>query len=146
MEIYKKIIGFENYEVSDLGNVRNVKTGRILKARISKRGYYQLGLYKNKKFHSVKIHRIVALMFLENEENFIDVDHKDRNRLNNIPSNLRWVTKKTNNDNSMLGKNTYITYNDITNKFLVYHSLTRQYFEYNNINEATSNFLILIKK
>jgi hypothetical protein len=145
MEKYKQIIGFENYEVSDFGNVRNFKTGRILKARISKRGYYQLGLYKNKKFHSVKIHRIVALMFLENKENFTDVDHKDRNRLNNIPSNLRWVTKKTNNDNSMLGKNSYITFNDVTNKFLVYHSITHQYFEYNHITDATSKFLSLIK-
>jgi hypothetical protein len=145
MEKYVKIIGFENYEVSDLGNIRNIKTGRILKPIKSKRGYYQLGLYKNndKKYYSQKVHRIVAMMHLENIENLTDVDHKDRNRLNNAASNLRWVSKKVNLENSLFGKNPYLTINDISGKYCVYYPLTRQYFECITIDDAVLKFLSL---
>ncbi len=47
VETYKKIVGFENYSVSDLGNVINDKTGRILKGN-DRRGYLQVDLMKNK--------------------------------------------------------------------------------------------------
>ena len=43
MEYYKKITGYENYSISNLGNVRNDKTGRILKT-------YKKGNKKDWKF------------------------------------------------------------------------------------------------
>ena len=46
---YKTIEGYENYEISSLGNVRNKKTGRILKQALSSNGYYRTGLVLNKK-------------------------------------------------------------------------------------------------
>ena len=49
VETYKKIEGFENYSVSDFGNVRNNKTGRILKENIMPNGYLHMGLRKDKK-------------------------------------------------------------------------------------------------
>ena len=39
METFKIIEGFENYSVSNHGNVRNNKTGRIIKTRFDKDGY-----------------------------------------------------------------------------------------------------------
>jgi hypothetical protein len=39
MEIYKIVEGYENYEVSTFGNVRNIKTNRILKPGTSSNGY-----------------------------------------------------------------------------------------------------------
>ncbi len=47
VETYKNIEGFENYSVSDYGNVRNDKTGRILKPDFN-RGYFRVCLMKNK--------------------------------------------------------------------------------------------------
>ena len=48
VETYKKIEGFENYSVSDWGNVRNDKTGRVLKGMDNKKRYLQVGLRENK--------------------------------------------------------------------------------------------------
>lgn len=141
MEKYLQILEFPNYEVSNLGNVRNIKTRRILKTQISKRGKYsQLNLSKYGKTYAVKVHRLVATTHLDNPNNYLEIDHKDRNKLNNNSSNLRWVTSRVNQENS-LSSNPYITFNNLTNKYLVYIPLLQQYSEYELIEEAISKFL-----
>ena len=40
MELWKNIADADNYEISNLGNVRNKTTKQILKGRLSKSGYY----------------------------------------------------------------------------------------------------------
>lgn len=95
-EIWKQVNDFENYEVSTLGNVRNIKTGKILKQSV-KDGYKQIALLGINRKKSFKTHRLVALTFLENPENKSDVNHKDKNRLNNCLDNLEWMTRKENN-------------------------------------------------
>lgn len=94
MEYYKKITGYENYSISNLGNVRNDKTGRILKTYKKENGYLQVQL--GRKTVPKYIHRLMAITFLKQEKNKIQVDHingiKDDNRLENI----RWVTVSEN--------------------------------------------------
>ena len=53
VETFKKFDGFENYSVTDHGNVRNDKTGRILKPGCD-RGYLKVCLRKNEKTHDKK--------------------------------------------------------------------------------------------
>jgi len=105
MEEYRPIVDFENYEISNLGNVRNIKTGEILKNSVNGCGYYQVGLYKNKKRTTKKIHQLVAIAFIENHENKDCVDHTDNNRLNNDVENLRWCSQKENCQNQKIPKN-----------------------------------------
>ena len=100
MEEYKQIIDFDNYEVSNLGNVRNIKTGRILKGKDDTHGYLKVGLCKDKKKTNKKIHRLVAEAFIENPENKPCVDHIDNNKKNNDITNLRFATVSENNQNS----------------------------------------------
>ena len=105
-EIYRNIEDFDNYEISNFGNVRNKKTNKILKPNISK-GYYKVDLCKNGKRTTKTIHKLVADAFLENLENKPCVDHIDNDRLNNNISNLRWATNKENSRNKILSiKNT----------------------------------------
>jgi uncharacterized protein (UPF0248 family) len=94
-EEWKYIEDFENYEVSNLGKVRNSKTGRILKT-CSQNGYVVAGLCKTK-VKTIPIHRLVAKAFIPNPENKAHVNHIDKNPLNNNVTNLEWNTPLENN-------------------------------------------------
>jgi len=95
-EEWKIVDGFVNYEVSNLGNVRNSKTGRMLKLTC-KGGYMFTGLSQNSIGKTCPVHRLVALTFIDNPENKPQVNHKDKNRSNNCVSNLEWSTALENN-------------------------------------------------
>jgi hypothetical protein len=100
LEIWRSIKDYPCYSVSNHGNVRNDKTGRILKQRNS-RGYRTVVLNKKNQ----KIHRLVAMAFLTNPMNKPCTDHRDNNKTNNHVNNLRWVTHSENQFNSSLNKN-----------------------------------------
>jgi len=107
MEEFKTIEGFENYEISNLGNVRNKKTNRILKPGIDSHEYYNVNLCENGKKTTKHLHRLIAFAFIENTENKPFIDHIDNNKLNNNIENLRWATNQENQRNSKLSaKNT----------------------------------------
>ena len=65
-EEYKIIKDFDNYEISNFGNVKNINTGRILKPGNDGRGYFFVKLYKDGKKFNKKIHKLVANAFLPN--------------------------------------------------------------------------------
>ena len=96
MEEYKPILDYPSYEVSNLGNVRNIKTGRILKSGIGNHGYKIVVLCKDGKPISKTIHRLVAETFIPNPNNLPIIDHIDRDKTNNVVSNLRWVNHSEN--------------------------------------------------
>lgn len=83
-EIWKNF--YDNYSVSNFGRVKNDKTNKIRTPFVDYRGYQQV-VIKNKHF---KIHRIVALNFIENKNNLPQINHKDGNKLNNHYSNLEF--------------------------------------------------------
>lgn len=94
MEYYKKITGYENYSISNLGNVRNDKTGRILKVYKKENGYLQVQL--GGKTVPKYIHRLMAITFLKQEENKKQIDHINGIRDDNRLENIRWVTASEN--------------------------------------------------
>jgi hypothetical protein len=94
-ETWKNIEDFENYEVSNLGRIKNTKTGRILKPCKSG-GYIVVGLSKTK-VKTMQLHRLVAKAFIPNPENKPHVNHIDKNPLNNNVTNLEWNTALENN-------------------------------------------------
>jgi hypothetical protein len=98
--MWKQIEGYPNYEVSDEGQVRNVKTNQLLKNCLDTHGRYRVKLSdENYKRKDYSIHRLVATAFISNIEGKPEVDHIDRNQLNNNVSNLRWVTRSENEYN-----------------------------------------------
>lgn len=112
-EIWKPIKGFESlYEVSNLGRVksleRKVRTTnngtdclkyikeRILKPKINRGGYKVVLLYNGGKRKYITIHRLVAMAFISNPNNYPQINHKDENKENNTVENLEWCDSKYN--------------------------------------------------
>ncbi len=89
---WKKIPNFDNYEVSNNGNIRNKKQNKILKGSYDKCGYLRTILVNNdgnKK--NIQFHKIVSQLFLENNFNYKYTKHIDGNKSNNNYKNLKWV-------------------------------------------------------
>lgn len=96
-EEWRTILGFENYQVSNTGMVRNAITGRMLKQRKDKYGYLVVALYKRSSNKWIKVHRLVALAFIPNPENKPCVNHKNEIKDCNAVWNLEWMTVAENN-------------------------------------------------
>lgn len=100
-ETWKPVVGYEGlYEVSSKGNVRNLKTGRILKPIYCTQGYARVNLTSanNDKTKQTKklVHRLVAQAFIPNLKNLSDVNHKDEIKTNNNLDNLEWISHRDN--------------------------------------------------
>lgn len=107
-EKWLHINGYEElYEISNMGRVRSIfyfKKGRVMKPSLQmvenyKR--YRVNLVKGGKAKCFKVHRLVAQAFIPNPENKLQVNHIDNNPLNNIVTNLEWVTNLENSHHSM---------------------------------------------
>ena len=97
MEEWKVITDFPNYSVSTMGNVKNNKNGNILTGNKDKDGYLEVGLYKEpKKRIYRRIHRLVAITFLPNFNNYNEIDHKNHIVNDNRLINLRWCDRSIN--------------------------------------------------
>ena len=122
----KAIPGYEGlYAIDDSGNVLSYKCGRtkVLKPSIDTAGYYKVGLHKDKVQKTFRIHSLVAKIFLPDFEEGLDIDHIDRNRLNNTISNLRMVTRQENMFNTN-AKGYY--FNKKANKFQAYINIGKE--------------------
>lgn len=96
-EIWKPVVCYEGlYLVSNFGRVYSIKKGILLKATDNGRGYLQVGLWKNGKHYTHRIHRLVADAFIPNPYNLPEVNHIDENKLNNCVENLEWCTHEYN--------------------------------------------------
>jgi len=82
-EEYRVINGFENYSVSNFGNVKNNKTSRVLKPGINSKGLYNVNLCFNQKPINKKVHKLVADAFLDNPNNKSCVSHINSSKLDN---------------------------------------------------------------
>lgn len=93
--MWKKIDG-TRYEVSINGEIRNTDTKNLIKGSVTRSGYKMVALFVNGRKSNKQVHRLVALSFIPNAENKPQVNHKDKNKLNNCLDNLEWVTAKEN--------------------------------------------------
>lgn len=94
-EIWKDIIGYKGlYKVSSHGRICNNK--KIIKPW-TQHGYKIVGLWKNKKCKKYRVHRLVAMAFIPNPNNYPQINHKDEDKSNNCVCNLEWCTQSYNN-------------------------------------------------
>ncbi|WP_273761674.1 HNH endonuclease [Aeromonas hydrophila] len=84
-----------NYTICTNGTVTS-PSGRVLKHSLCG-NYYKVSICHNKQTHSLYVHRLLALHFLEVPEgNNIVVDHINNNRLDNSLSNLQFISQSQN--------------------------------------------------
>lgn len=104
-EIWKKITGYEDYEVSNYGNVRSYKNGnanclldkpKLLSTHKDGLGRLSVLLHKSNNPKRVRIHRLVLNEFIGKCPNGLECCHNDGNPSNNHIDNLRWDTHKNN--------------------------------------------------
>lgn len=93
MENWKDIPNHPNHQVSDLGNVRNKKSNRILKPFPDRYGYLRLSLGSE---DNVYVHKLVCSAFHEKPLGKEQINHIDCDRQNNNANNLEWCTSKEN--------------------------------------------------
>lgn len=94
-----QIKDFPGYYITDSGNVYSRgSNGRIKKLHPPKTtvGYYQVGLYRNKKRFFIGVHRLVAEMFVPNPKNKPCINHKNGIRCDNRAENLEWCSYSEN--------------------------------------------------
>ena len=115
-EEFRKIEDYPMYSVSNFGNVRMEKNGKLMKQRINPVGYKIVGLCPKPftKQETIRVHRLVAIAFIPNPENKRNVDHIDNNRTNNNIENLRWATNSENGFNSKLSSNNTSGFKGVT--------------------------------
>jgi hypothetical protein len=132
MEEWQEIINFPNYSVSNFGNVKNNKTNKLMKINV-KGGYCHISLKNETSKKSFKIHRLVASAFIPNPENKPEVNHEDKNKLNNNVENLTWMTRKENNQHKSIG----LIYKSNKNKPIIRLNLIDEILDnYNSIEDA----------
>lgn len=93
METWKAFAVDDQYEISNMGNIRNARTKFVYNPPTNKHGVKRINLYINGKNTGFDVHRLVAQTFINNndvEKKF--VIHVNGNRIDNRAINLKWVT------------------------------------------------------
>lgn len=164
-EIWNPIKNYENYEVSNFGNVRNTifknnkiqkEKTHILKLNVSKRNRCTVHLYKNGKRKAFMVHRLVMETFEPNRNNFkyrdfenplkieldkLEINHKDGNPKNNNINNLEWSTKKYNDYHAYINGLTNLKkYNESKCK----HIIRNDGKKYNNSYDASKDLNVSV--
>lgn len=91
-DLMKPIPGYEKYYAATRdGKIFSYRCNRFLKPAKTKDGYLQVSLVgDNKKQYSFKVHKLVALTYLDNPNDYTEINHKDFDRLNNSLNNIEW--------------------------------------------------------
>jgi NUMOD4 motif/HNH endonuclease/NUMOD1 domain len=148
----KEIIGFENYIITETGQVYSKTSKRFLNPPSNDSGYIVVDLYskevdetkeskeytrqRHERRQKFRVHILVAKYFIENDDPLTktEVNHKDKNRKNNHVSNLEWVSPIQNLQHAH-NKKVY-QYDKDNNLIQIYESSVQASKE-NNINPKT---------
>lgn len=130
-EEWKTVELFNNYEVSNLGNVRNKQTLKIMKQCFDKDGYKLVNLSNKGKTKLFRVHRLVLSTFTKDSNK--QVNHINENKQDNKLINLEWVSCKENINHGSRNKRVSETLSRKINQFDLSGNLINSFY---GINEA----------
>lgn len=141
---WRNIENNSNYLISNDGLVKNVKTNEILKSNCNRKGgYKKVNIGGKTKY----IHRLVAIAFIPNPNNYPVVNHIDENTLNNDIKNLEWCTQKHNcnhgNRNKKILENNEKRKNGIE-RYYKYEYVKTKHGAWNTKNKTSSKKVICV--
>ena len=128
---------YPNYLIYQDGRIWSNKTNRFLKPGKNTCGYLYVNLCKKGKAKHFLIHRLLGIHYIPNPNNYLYIDHIDRNKLNNNINNLRWVTNSQNQQNKGKQKNNISGISNI--HYRKKEKLWSYYKHYNSIKYTFSN-------
>ena len=139
-EVWKIVKYAPKYEVSNMGIIRNKKSGNSLKINYcrlkEKKTKARPYLSNDGKSKGYYLHRIVAEHFVENPENLPEVIHIDGDWYNNKSSNLKWISKMDNmkhaNENNLIQR--------FKRQIKIVHKETKQEQVFNSLSECADYF------
>jgi hypothetical protein len=92
----KIMTGYPNYIITNDGKVYNSQRNKYLVSVKNASGYMFVNLSDGQQRKSFSIHRLVALLFIENNNNYLEVNHIDFDKANNNVDNLEWISRSDN--------------------------------------------------
>lgn len=128
-EVWKSITDYPEYEISNKGRIKYpIRKGikpykmRITEGGNSADGYKTFGLKNENETKNIGIHRLVALLFIPNPNNYNIVNHRDGDKSNNKFNNLEWCSRSQNTkhayDNDLISGKRKIYQLDVNNKII----------------------------
>lgn len=107
-EIWKRMPGFREYEISNIGRIRSWKRAHklgkppkfptLLHPCLDNHGYHKIKLYKNAQYKNFAVGECVLFAFRGPRPYKFEMSHIDGNKANNSLENLLWESRKANSD------------------------------------------------
>lgn len=148
-----------HYDVDVYGNIKNLKTNKILKPEVIQKGYLRVQIFHKGQKYRKLVHRLVMETFYPDADFTLQVNHIDGDKTNNALSNLEWCTQKENMrhsfDNNLhktkytksqnieiceLLANTNMSILDIANKCNVPEGKVRRILDGKDIKHISKNY------
>lgn len=133
-EIWAEIEGYPIYHVSNLGRIKNTRTGRIKKKVPNKDGYYLVGVFHNRIKKTYAIARLVGKYFVPNPNNLPEINHIDFDKKNDVWTNLEWTTRLGNM------KHAYAAKTMKRKKVYAYNNETKEVTEFASNHDCSRHF------
>ena len=137
-ETWKTVGTFENYEVSNLGNVRNKNTLKVMKQCNDKDGYKLVNLSNKGKTKLFRVHRLVLSTFTKDSSK--QVNHINENKQDNNLENLEWVSCKENINHGTRNKRVSKKLSKKINQYDLNGNLINTFYGINEAERKTGIF------
>lgn len=140
----EKFIFDNRYIIYSNGQIYSVRSKKFLKPRINNSGYEFVTFCVNWKKTNKTVHRLVAESFIPNPNNFIEINHKDMNKINNCIHNLEWCTDRQNQNHRYKSKYPGACFNKQMKKWQANTRVNgkKKFLGYFNTPEEASNAYI----